>query len=78
MFLSWDWVCSFLSLLIVAEDYCVKSTALDAQERGFRTVVVEDCTKGVAPETTDKARSELASKGVEYMHSSAVEKLFQA
>jgi nicotinamidase-related amidase len=51
---------------------------LDAQERGFRTVVVEDCTKGVAPETTDKARSELASKGVEYMHSSAVEKLFQA
>lgn len=50
---------------------------MDARERGFRTVVVEDCTKGVASDTTDKARSELVSKGVEYMHSSAVKKLFQ-
>ena len=64
--------------LIVAEDYCVKCTALDARERGFRTVIVEDCTKGVAPDTTESARKELKNGGVEYMHSSEVKKLFQS
>ena len=63
---------------MAAEDYCVKSTALDAREKGFRTVIVEDCTRGVAPETTESARKELKDRGVEYMHSSDVKKLFQS
>jgi len=62
--------------LIVAEDYCVKHTALDARGRGFKTVVIEDCTRGVAPETVEAARRELEQAGVEYMHSSEVKKMF--
>jgi nicotinamidase-related amidase len=64
-------------MLIVAEDYCVKCTSLDSKKRGFRTIVVENCTKGVAPDTTESARKELKGEGVEYMHSSEVKKLFQ-
>lgn len=60
----------------LAEDYCVKWTALDSRKRGFRTVVVEDCTKGVADESTETARQELKQAGVEYQHSSEVYKLF--
>lgn len=64
------------SITDVAEDYCVKWTALDSRKRGFRTVVVEDCTKGVADESTETARQELKQAGVEYQHSSEVYKLF--
>jgi nicotinamidase/pyrazinamidase len=62
---------------MVAEDYCVKSTALDAKERGYRTVIVEDCTRGVAEGSVVKARGEVKGKGVEYMCSSDVSKLFE-
>ena len=40
-------------------------------------MIVEDCTRGVAPDTTESARKELKDGGVEYMHSSEVKKLFQ-
>ena len=61
---------------MIAEDYCVKATALDAKERGYRTVIVEDCTRGVDEGSVGKAREEVKGKGVEYMHSSDVHKLF--
>jgi nicotinamidase-related amidase len=51
---------------------------LDARDRGFRTVIVKDCTRGVAPDTTESAREELKVGGVEYMHSSEVKRLFQS
>lgn len=41
-------------------------------------MIVEDCTRGVAPDTTESARKELKNGGVEYMHSSEVKKLFQS
>ena len=31
----------------LAWDYCVGNTALDAQDLGFRTIVIEDCTRGL-------------------------------
>jgi nicotinamidase-related amidase len=49
---------------------------LDAKKRGFRTVIVSDCTKGVAPDSIEEARKEFHSHGVEYMSSSEVEALF--
>ena len=61
---------------VVAEDYCVKSSSVDAARIGLRTVIVEDCTKGVATESTEAARKELKEEGVEYMSSSEVKKLF--
>ena len=49
---------------------------MDAARIGLRTVIVEDCTKGVAAESTEAARKELKEEGVEYMSSSEVKKLF--
>lgn len=62
--------------LIIAEDYCVKSTSVHAAQKGFRTYVVEDCTKGVEEASILRAREELKLAGVEYIHSSDVEKMF--
>jgi len=60
----------------IAEDYCVKWSTLDARKRGFKAIIVEDCTKGVAEETTQEAMKECKAEGVEYMTSSEVKKLF--
>ena len=60
----------------LAEDYCVKSSSVDAVRMGLRTVIVRDCTRGVEPESTEAARKELQKEGVEYMNSSEVKKLF--
>jgi len=49
---------------------------VDAARMGLRTVIVEDCTKGVAPESTEAARKELKEEGVGYMSSSEVMRLF--
>ena len=44
----------------LATDYCVGYTALDAQDLGFRTIVVEDCCRGIDP---DKIKSTKKSIG---------------
>ena len=51
----------------LAADYCVKFTALDAHELGFKTTVFSDATKGVnlQKEDTEKAFEEMKSKGIE-------------
>jgi len=56
----------------------VKWTTLDARKRGFRTIIVQDCTRGVTNETVQEARKECGNEGVEYMNSSEVEKLFSS
>ena len=47
----------------IATDVCVASTAFHAQELGFRTVLVEDCSRGIdltnISNCFDKIRSEL-------------------
>ncbi|MFD8915734.1 isochorismatase family protein [Streptomyces sp. NPDC059575] len=48
----------------IATDHCVRATALDAAEAGFRTTVLLDLTAGVAQETTDKALESLREAGV--------------
>ena len=50
----------------LATDYCVLSTALDAQAHGFETSVVRDATRAVdvAPGDGDRALAELAAAGV--------------
>lgn len=48
----------------IATDYCVKATAIDALEAGFKVTVIEGLSKGVAPETTAKALTEMESKGI--------------
>ncbi|MDR3083280.1 MAG: nicotinamidase [Streptomyces sp.] len=48
----------------IATDHCVRATALDAAEAGFRTQVLLDLTAGVAPDTTDRALHALRAAGV--------------
>jgi len=49
----------------IATDHCVRATALDARSAGFPTTVLLDLTAGVAPETVDRALTELRAAGVE-------------
>ena len=48
----------------IATDHCVRATALDAVEQGFRTRVLLDLTAGVAEETTKAAIAEMQRAGV--------------
>jgi nicotinamidase/pyrazinamidase len=48
----------------LATDYCVKATAIDAVDAGYKVTVIEGLSKGVAPETTAKALEEMKAKGI--------------
>lgn len=61
-------------VLGLATDYCVKYTALDAQQLGFRTFVVADGCRGVdlQPGDSQRALEELARSGVQIIDSSEI------
>ena len=48
----------------LATDYCVKATAIDGVEAGYKVTVIEGLSKGVAPETTARALEEMKAKGI--------------
>ena len=48
----------------IATDYCVKATAIDAVDAGYKVTVIEGLSKGVAPETTAQALEEMKAKGI--------------
>ena len=48
----------------IATDYCVKATAIDAVEAGFKVTVIEDLCRYVAPDTSAKALQEMKDKGI--------------
>lgn len=58
----------------LAQDYCVKYTALDAVSLGFKTYLLMDATKAVniKPEDGDKALEEMKSGGVILIDSTAI------
>ena len=62
-------------VLGLATDYCVKATAIDAQQLGFRTNVIEDGCRGVglAPGDIEAARAELRAAGVVLCSSTEIE-----
>lgn len=49
----------------IATDHCVRATALDAAEVGFRTRVLLGLTAGVADETVASSKDEMRSAGIE-------------
>ena len=59
----------------IATDYCVKATAIDAKNAGYNVVVIEGLSKGVAPDTTQKALDEMKSKGITVLEEVDVEKI---
>jgi nicotinamidase/pyrazinamidase len=60
----------------LATDYCVKFTALDAQQLGFETFLVEDASRGVnlQPQDVAQAVQEMRVAGVQVVQSSEVKK----
>jgi nicotinamidase/pyrazinamidase len=48
----------------IATDYCVKATALDAANAGFKVTVVSGLCRGVAPDTTAAALEEMQANGI--------------
>ena len=50
-------------LVGLATDYCVYNTGLDAIKNGFNLHLIMSCTRGVSVDTTNKALSDLISKG---------------
>ncbi len=48
----------------IATDYCVKLTALDAVDAGYKVTVVEGLSKGVAADTTAIALEEMKAKDI--------------
>ena len=48
----------------LATDYCVRATALDANNEGFGTTLLTGLTAGVAPASTEQALVDLRTAGV--------------
>jgi nicotinamidase/pyrazinamidase len=65
---------SELYVLGLATDYCVKLTALDARQLGFRTFLIEDGCRGVELQPGDSARAveEMRAAGVEVVRSTSI------
>ena len=56
----------------IAGDYCVKYTAIDAAERGFKSYVVEDAVKCVDPDDGWKeVKAELVDRGIQIIGSNS-------
>jgi nicotinamidase/pyrazinamidase len=58
----------------LATDYCVKFTALDAVQSGFKTFLIEDATRGVGlhPDHVKDAIAEMNRAGVTRVHSADI------
>ncbi len=48
----------------IATDYCVNATAMDAADAGYKVMVIEGLSKGVAPNTTEQALNGMKEKGI--------------
>jgi len=48
----------------IATDYCVRATALDAVQAGYKVIVIEGLCRGVALDTSKRALEEMKKAGV--------------
>jgi nicotinamidase/pyrazinamidase len=48
----------------IATDYCVRATALDAVAAGYKVIMIKNLSRGVAPDTSQKAIEEMKAKGI--------------
>jgi len=62
----------------LATDYCVKFSALDAVELGFKTHVIQDACRGVnlSPADSQKALEQMKNSGAEIIQSGDILKSF--
>ena len=65
---------SDIDVVGLATDYCVKFTALDAVQEGFRVHLIEDACRGVnlAPDDTGRALDQMRQAGVRVIRRGSV------
>jgi len=56
----------------LASDYCVYFSAKDARGEGFEVAVLEDASRGIAPESMAAAKADLLAQGVRFVQASEV------
>ncbi|MCX5812358.1 MAG: bifunctional nicotinamidase/pyrazinamidase [Proteobacteria bacterium] len=59
----------------LATDYCVMATAIDAAANGYKVVVIEGLSRGVAPDTTAKALDNMRTKGILILKEADLQKI---
>jgi nicotinamidase/pyrazinamidase len=59
----------------IATDYCVRATALDATAAGYQVILIKNLSRGVAPDTSQKAIDEMKAKGVLVLDDLDLEKI---
>jgi len=59
----------------IATDYCVRATALDASAAGYKVIMVKNLSRGVAPDTSQKALDEMKSKDIVVLDELDLEKI---
>ncbi|MGZ3569375.1 MAG: bifunctional nicotinamidase/pyrazinamidase [Thermodesulfobacteriota bacterium] len=59
----------------IATDFCVRMTALDAAALGYKVIMIKNLSRGVAPDTSQKAIEEMKSKGVIVLDDLDLEKI---
>jgi nicotinamidase/pyrazinamidase len=59
----------------IATDYCVRATALDAVAAGYKVVMIKNLSRGVAPDTSQRAMDEMKVKGIVILDNLDLEKI---
>ena len=59
----------------IATDYCVRATAIDAVAAGYKVVMIKNLSRGVAPDTSQKAIDEMKAKGIVILDDLDLEKI---
>jgi nicotinamidase/pyrazinamidase len=59
----------------IATDYCVRATALDAAAAGYKVIMIKNLSRGVAPDTSQKAIDEMKAKGIVVLDDLDLEKI---
>ena len=59
----------------IATDYCVRATALDAAAAGYKVIMIKNLSRGVAPDTSQKAIEEMEARGIVILHDLDLEKI---
>jgi nicotinamidase/pyrazinamidase len=59
----------------IATDYCVRATVLDGVAAGYQVIMIKNLSRGVAPDTSQKAIDEMKAKGVVVLDDLDLEKI---
>jgi nicotinamidase/pyrazinamidase len=59
----------------IATDYCVRATALDAVAAGYKVIMIKNLSRGVAPDTSQRAIEEMKAKGIAVLDDLELEKI---